>query len=300
LSSLPAVVLTTTAAVLHLGAAAQDPSTCNDLWPAWSPDGKRIVFVSDRTGDPEVFLRTLSGGEAQRLTMTPGRDAHPSFSPDGMTIAFQSPREGAHTNIYLMDVDGSNQRRITSHQGFAGMPVWSPDGTQIAYQWTPDLEAQKWRLMLLHVATSAQPRQLTDGSANDQVLNWAPDGTRFVFHSDRTGKNQLYTMSLDGRVTRLTTSSSDDRSGAWSPDGKMIAFMSDRESDAAGVFVMDADGTGARRLSALTPEHGVPFFSPDGARVLANPRRPAGAEVVALRVRDGGVELLSRCSLEGR
>lgn len=281
---------------MALAGRAQTPAPCSDVWPAWSPDGKAIVFVSDRTGDPEVYVGPLGGVEPKRLTFTPGRDAHPSFSPDGKRIAFQSPREGAHTNLYLMNADGSDQQRITSHEGFAGMPVWSPDGTRLAYQWTPDLKSQKWRLMLLRVGSNEAPRQLTDGSAHDQVINWAPDGTRFVFHSDRTGKNQLYTMTLDGSVARLMTTASDDRSGAWSPDGKRIAFMSDRESDPAGIFVVKADGTDARRLGMLTPGHGVPFFSPDGSRVLATPRGADGPEVVALRLSDGGLERLSRCS----
>ncbi|HJR59856.1 MAG TPA: hypothetical protein VJ813_10670 [Vicinamibacterales bacterium] len=275
--------------------ARQSPAVCGDMWPAWSPDGTRVVFVSDRTGDPEVYVRAVGGGDSRRLTSTPGRDAHPSFSPDGRSIAFQSPREGIHTNLYLMNADGSGQRRVTRHEGFAGMPVWSPDGRQLAYQWTPDLKTQKWRLMLLQVG-SAGARQLTDGTANDQVINWAPDGKRFIFHSDRTGRNQLYTMTLDGVVARLTSTPSDDRSGTWSADGQMIAFMSDRESEPAGVFVMNADASAIRRIGTLAPGHGVPFFSPDGSRVLANPSGPAGQEIVALRLSDGGVERLSECA----
>ena len=283
-------------AVVSLSAYPQSPATCSDQWPAWSPDGNQIVFVSDRTGDPEVYVKSLPGGEPRRLTTTPGRDAHPSFSPDGKTIAFQSPREGAHTNLYLMNADGTNQRRVTSHEGFAGMPVWSPDGAHLAYQWTPDLKTQKWRLMLLRLGSNDAPRELTDGTAHDQVINWAPDGRRLLFHSDRTGSDQLYTLTLDGVVTRLTSAAANDRSGTWSPDGKLIAFMSDRESAPAGVFVMKADGSGARRLGTLAPGHGVPFFSPDGSRVLATPRGAHGSEIVAVRLSDGGIDRVSHCS----
>lgn len=270
------------------------PAACNNMWPAWSHDGTRLVFVSDRTGDPEVYVQALDGTVARRLTHTPGRDAHPSFSPDGRQIAFQSPREGIHTNLYLMDADGANQRRITSHTGFAGMPVWSPDGRFLAYQWTPDLEAAKWRLMLLEIATGTT-RQLTDGRAQDQVINWAPDGRRFVFHSDRFGRNQLLTLTLDGAVQRLTTTAFDDRNGAWFPDGSRVAFLSDREGSPGGIFTMRADGTDLRRVAPLAVQHGVPFVSPDGRRVLASPRAEKGSEIWAVDVATGAAARLVGC-----
>jgi Tol biopolymer transport system component len=293
----PSIACAVILAASITGSGRTGLATCDDRWPAWSPDGGRVVFTSTRTGDPEIFVLTIDGRSApQQLTRTPGRDAHPAFSPDGRKIVFQSPREaGGHTNLYLMNADGSNQQRITRHTGFAGAPVWSPDGKHIAYQWTPELSKSTWRLMLLSTEPGAQPRPLTDGSANDQVINWARDGQRFVFYSDRTGVDQLYTMTLGGAVARLTRSGAADRSAAWSPDGRSIAFMSERDGVPAGVYVMSADGTGVRRVGALTPGHGVPFFSPDGTRVLTTRPGANGTEIVALRVTDGGVEVLSRC-----
>ena len=276
-------------------AASAGQRVCNNMWPNWSPDGRRIVFASDRTGDPEIYVQTIGKHDPVRLTDAPGRDAHPAFSPDGSQIAFQSPRNGGgQTQLYIMRADGSAPRRITSDAGFAGMPVWSMDGRQLAYQHQPAPNA-RWRLMLIDAAPGATPRALTDGTADDQVINWAPDGTRFVYHSNRSGRNQLSLLSAAGATTPLVATTSEDRSAAWSPDGSQIAFMSERDGTPAAVYILRADGTGVRRLGAVRPGHGVPFFSPDGTRVVVTLPRPGGQEIWTVAVADGRTERVIAC-----
>jgi Tol biopolymer transport system component len=252
-------------------------AACNDSFPAWSPDGTRIAYSSDRTGDIEIYVLTLGSKEDLRLTTAPGRDAHPSWSPDGRQIAFQSPREGEHTNLHLMNADGSNQRRITAHRGFAGVPVWSPDGRRLAYQWRPETAGARWQLMLMNVDPPGAPEALTDGAANDQVPNWAPDGKRLVFYSDRTGTDQLYTMTVEGRVTRLTNSSAADRPAVFSPDGKSIAFLSTRDGEPAAAYVMDAGDANVRRIGSVR-SMARRFSRLTARRCLSIPRAPAAAK----------------------
>jgi TolB protein len=194
-----------------------------------------------------------------------------------------------------MNADGSNQRSITAHRGFAGVPVWSPDGRRLAYQWRPETAGARWQLMLMNVDPPGAPEALTDGSANDQVPNWAPDGKRLVFYSDRTGTDQLYTMTVEGRVTRLTHSSAADRPAVFSPDGKSIAFLSTRDGEPAAAYVMDAGGVNVRRIGSVRPQYGAPFFSLDGTWLLINPQGARGREIWRLRVADGQTEILSRC-----
>jgi Tol biopolymer transport system component len=100
---------------------------CRDMFPQWSPDGERIVFTSDRDGDPEIYLMNADGSDPVRLTHATGRDAHPCFARDGQRIVFQSPRANERgaawspdgkrllfssegdgwSRIYVMDRDGS-------------------------------------------------------------------------------------------------------------------------------------------------------------------------------------------------
>jgi TolB protein len=82
--------------------------------PAWSPDGRKIAFVSDRNGNSEVYVMNAKGNGQRNLTRNPAFDADPAWSPDGRKIAFASKRDGEY-GIYVMNVDGSGQRRLAQH-----------------------------------------------------------------------------------------------------------------------------------------------------------------------------------------
>jgi Tol biopolymer transport system component len=100
--------------------------------PAWSPDRTKIAFVSNRTGDDEIYVVDVDRGKLVQLTRNPGRDADPAWSPDGTKIAFDSDREGA-VSIFVMDEDGTNITRLTDGSEADASPSWSPDGTGIAF-----------------------------------------------------------------------------------------------------------------------------------------------------------------------
>ena len=118
--------------------------------PAWSPDGTRIAFASNRDGNYDIYSMTIEGTDVQQLTKTDANEAEPAWSPDGKTIAYASGYLRAdvtcgfiHTgrgdsplsatpDIYLMSNDGSNQTRLTDTENNLE-PTWSPDGASLAF-----------------------------------------------------------------------------------------------------------------------------------------------------------------------
>ena len=107
----------------------QDPAV--DTSPAWSPDGTRIAFRSERDGNPEINLMEADGSNPVRLTFDSGNDDELTWSPDGQKIAFLTDRDG-NNEIYVMNADGSGPVSLTQGLQADYSPAWSHDGSRIA------------------------------------------------------------------------------------------------------------------------------------------------------------------------
>src|SRR5207249_2981914 len=103
-----------------------------DEQPAWSPDGTRIAFVSDRTGNAEIFVMNADGTNPANVTNNAATDVGPAWSPDGTKIAFHSDRAGDFA-IFVMNADGSGVRQLTDPSVPDELPAWSPEGNRLAF-----------------------------------------------------------------------------------------------------------------------------------------------------------------------
>lgn len=97
----------------------------DDSWPSWSPDGKRIAFTSNRSGNYEIYVVRSDGTGLVRLTANAATDTNPAWSPDGRWIAFETDRDG-NFEVYRMRTDGSQLANLTQTPGYDGEPSWQP------------------------------------------------------------------------------------------------------------------------------------------------------------------------------
>ena len=231
----------------HQGVRRLTDGPGGDMKPAWSPDGRRIAFYSDRDGNEEIYVADADGRNQRRLTFSPGNDSEPSWSPDGSRIVFTSERDGT-LNLWMMRSDGSDQRRFTDYRlGKAAIPAWSPDGRWIAF--TSNMRLG-WRVSIIDVE-GRQERVLANANGDCRPA-WSPDGRSIAFVSMRSdGKGDIWVMDPDGGNPRRVTTDPTlyDYHPAWSPDGRRIVFAAGPDKQRYKLFVIDADGANRRQLT---------------------------------------------------
>jgi Tol biopolymer transport system component len=207
------------------GTATNPPSSSQ---PNWSPDGQRIIFRSDRSGNYDIWVMNADGSNQTHLLDDPGDDRYPSFSPDCSKVLFRSSRDGDTTagdpEIWVMNADGSDRMQLTSNEIFDSAPAWSPDGSKIAFERSlasnSEGSGSGYVTDEIYVmnADGTNLRQLTNNNAHDEGPAWSPDGSQIVFTSERDGNSEIYVMNADGSdQRRFTNDPALDESPDWGP-----------------------------------------------------------------------------------
>ena len=278
----------------------------SDAGLAWSPDGRKLAFVSyrgfGRGVGRDIYVMNADGSGVDRLTLfgIVGWAKQPAWSPDGQRIAFGA-RKHDNAEVYVMNADGSGVERLTYSDatGFAENPIWSPDGRRIAFAHlgVSGRRVLNWEIYAMNADGSGVER-LTYSPSNYGVIRsydhepaWSPDGRRIAFVSGRDGNPEIYAMNADcSGVERLTDSDGTD-SGAenpvWSPDGQRIAFV----SRGWEIYAMNADGSGGGCLAYSSDQ---PAWSPDGRRLaFGSGQYGDGWAIYAMNADGSGVERLT-------
>ena len=235
----------------------------------------KIVFVSDRDGNADIYSCNADGSNISRLTNDAGTDDQPAWSPDRSHIAFVSDRTGS-PEIYIMNADGSNVVRRTFSQSYSQNPAWSPDGTRIAYSTWSNGSANIWVVG----AVSGSPSLLFERPGREWDPSWSPDGTKLVLVSDWKAYDfgtDVYTINSDGtNFTALISGNIFDgiyfhRYPRWSPSGMKIAVSITKINliygDKVDVGVMNSDGSGLTIMIFDADSYTRTSWSPDGTSI---------------------------------
>ena len=247
------------------GPATQLTSTGVNVDPAFSPDGTRIAFASNRAGNLEIYVMNADGNQPVRLTNAPRADRAPSWSPDGTKIVFESRRDTgpmAGFQLYVMNADGSGQTRLTNNTTNDGHASWSPDGMHIAFQSNREGNGRN-HIYLMNPDGSSQTRvYMTPQTTLEEAQPaWSPDGTRLLFVAGDLGADspsvvtsKLYSALADGSDTVQLTALPEgavDTSPTYSPNGTRIAFVTWADANATVGSLVTVGSTGGTFSSPI-------------------------------------------------
>jgi len=171
------------------GAPKQLTPVGPSYWHGWSPDGKTLAFVGQRSGDFDIYTVPVGGGDETRLTSAKGLDDGPEYSPDGQYIYFNSERTG-HMQIWRMKADGSQQQQVFSDEYNNWFPHISPDGKWMVFltygkdvSGHPENKDVVLRLMSLEDKKITILASLFGGQGTINVPSWSPDSKHIAFVS---------------------------------------------------------------------------------------------------------------------
>lgn len=227
------------------------------LSPSWSPDGKRLAYVSFERGNSAIYIQEIGTGARRLVSSFKGINGAPAFSPDGTKLAMALSRTG-NPEITILDLTTNQYSQITKHFAIDTEPAWLPSGTELLFtsdrggrpqiykvgigggeatrvSFTGDYNARvtvtadgkKWamvqgnsnvyRIAVVDKSLGDQARIITD-SRLDESPSFAPNGSMVLYASREGGRGVLYAASADGVVKqRLAYSDGDVREPAWSP-----------------------------------------------------------------------------------
>jgi tol-pal system beta propeller repeat protein TolB len=189
------------------------------LFPDFSPDGERIVFMSGSFANFDLYVVDRSTGDVTRLTNSPGLDGFPVYSPDGSKIAFVSARSGL-PQVWVMNADGSDPVQLTTDPAPKGqVPDWSPDGSRIAYQ---SLATGHGDIYVMN-ADGSNPTRLTFTDQNEFGTAWSPDGGQIAFVrvlGPNVADRAIFVMNADGSGEYELAPGT--RVPAWQPRGDRL------------------------------------------------------------------------------
>ncbi len=225
--------------------------------PAWSPDGRKVAYVSFEKKQSEIYVQTLRSGARKRVSNRPGVNGAPAWSPDGRKLALTLSKTDGNLDIYTLDLQSQVLTRLTNRGAIDTEPAWSQDGKSIYF--TSDRAGQP---QIYKVASDGgkAARVSFEGPYNARP-RFGPSGEHIaVVHNDR-GNYRIALTDLERGFTRVLTKGHLDESPSFAPNGETLIYAT-REGRKGVLATVTTDGQIHQRISSFEGDVREPAWSP--------------------------------------
>lgn len=247
----------------------------------------KIVFVSNRDGNDELYMMDYDGANQTRLTFNTIRDYMPAWSIDGRKIAYTSYKNDA-AGLYLLNLDEGKYAAVST-RGVNFSPSFSFDGRKIAFCSTMDGNSE------IYVADSdgRNIKRLTFNSAIDTSPTWSPTNREIAFTSDRGGTPQIYIMDAEGtNVRRVSFGGDYFDAPAWSPTGDRIVCVC-RVNNVFDLYLLNLRTRQITKLTESNARNESPSWSPDGRHIVFASNLRGGTQLFVIDYDGANLKVLT-------
>ena len=225
--------------------------------PAWSPDGRKLAYVSFENNKSEVYVQELKTGARRRVSARKGINSAPAWSPDGKLLALTLSKGDGNLDIYTLDLSNQMLKRLTQWPSIETEPSWSIDGKRIYFTSDRSGAPQIYRID----ANGGRAERITFEGGYNARPRVAPDGKRIaVVHNDR-GSYRIAVVDVARAYTQVLTDGTLDESPSFAPNGETLIYAS--KVGSKGVLAtVSIDGRFQQSIAAVNGEVREPAWSP--------------------------------------
>jgi TolB protein len=225
--------------------------------PAWSPDSRRLAYVSFEGNRSSIFIQTLRSGNRIQVSSRPGINGAPAFSPDGRKLVLTLGGLDGNLDIHVLDVNSRQTQRLTTHRSIDTEGSWSPDGRYIYFTSDRSGGPQIYRVS----ATGGTPERVTfEGSYNARP-RLSPDGEKLAMvHLDR-GNYRIAVMDVKRKDLLVLSAGNQDESPSFAPNSDTLIYAT-RPGRNGVLESVTADGLIRQRLASGQGDVREPVWSP--------------------------------------